>query len=243
MQERCSLFGVALWQTGGMTAIRTARQRARDELTLEIKQEARKQLAEGGSAQLSLRAVARALGMASSAIYRYFPSRDELLTALIVDAYNALGDAAEHADQPGAPARQRWLVVCAAARAWALANPHEYALIYGSPVPGYQAPAETVDAGSRVVRRCGEILQAGQPLRPAFPGPLEPALMEQMRGVLARECLEVEPEDLARLLIVWSQLFGLISFELFGQFTGSADPAAALFQHAAAQMADYLGLR
>ncbi|MBF6353209.1 TetR/AcrR family transcriptional regulator [Nocardia higoensis] len=226
-----------------MTAIRTARQRARDELTSEIKQEARKQLAEGGSAQLSLRAVARALGMASSAIYRYFPSRDELLTALIVDAYNALGDAAEQADQPGAPARHRWLLVCAAARSWALAHPHEYALIYGSPVPGYQAPAETVDSGSRVVRRCGEILRAGQPLRPALPSPLEPALMTQMRAVLSREDLDLAPEDFVRLLIAWSQLFGLISFELFGQFTGTADPAEALFGHAAAQMADYLGLR
>jgi len=243
MQEHCSLFGVPLWQTGGMTAIRTARQRARAELTNEIKQEAKKQLAEGGSAQLSLRAVARALGMASSAIYRYFPSRDDLLTALIVDAYNALGDAAEHADRPGAPGRERWLLVCAAVRTWALTHPHEYALIYGSPVPGYQAPAETADSGSRVVRRCGEILRAGRPLRPAFPGPLEPALAEQMRTVLSGEELDLEPEDFARLLLAWSQLFGLISFELFGQFTGTADPAEMFFRHATAQMADYLGLR
>ncbi|WP_040801947.1 TetR/AcrR family transcriptional regulator [Nocardia higoensis] len=226
-----------------MTAIRTARQRARDELTHEIKQEATRQLAEGGSAQLSLRAVARALGMASSAIYRYFPSRDDLLTALVIDAYNALGDAAERADRPEAPVRQRWLLVCAAIRTWALAHPHEYALIYGSPVPGYQAPAETVDSGTRVVRRLSEILHTGKPLRPAFSSPLDPALAEQMQTVLSREDLGLEPEDFTRLLIVWSQLFGLISFELFGQFTGSADPAEPLFRHAAEQMADYLGLR
>ncbi len=72
-----------------MPAIRTARERARAELTGEIKAEARRQLAARGAQQLSLRAVARELGMASSALYRYFPSRDDLLTSLIIDAYDA----------------------------------------------------------------------------------------------------------------------------------------------------------
>lgn len=226
-----------------MTAIRTARERARAELTHEIKQEARRQLAEAGSAQLSLRAVARALGMASSAIYRYFPSRDDLLTALIIDAYNALGEAAESADRPQAPARERWLLVCAAVRRWARAHPHEYALIYGSPVPGYKAPEETIAPAVRVVMVCGRIVMDGRPLHPAFPGPLEPELDRQMRAVVADAGVELDPEDFTRLLIVWSQLFGLVSFELFGQFVGSADPADAFFRHAAAQMADFLGLR
>src|SRR5215472_7081460 len=92
---------------GRMTAItsagRTARERARAELTREIKQEARRQLAAHGAQGLSLRAVARELGMVSSALYRYFPSRDELLTALIIDAYDALGEAAEAASA-GRPA-------------------------------------------------------------------------------------------------------------------------------------------
>ncbi|ROO85099.1 TetR family transcriptional regulator [Actinocorallia herbida] len=226
-----------------MTAIRTARERARAELTHEIKQEARRQLAEAGSAQLSLRAVARALGMASSAIYRYFPSRDDLLTALIIDAYNALGDAAENADPPQAAPRERWLLVCAAVRDWAKAHPHEYALLYGSPVPGYRAPAETLDPGTRVVRRCAEILLAAGPLHPASPTPLDPALETQMNTVIAGTGVALAPADVARLLIAWSQLFGLITFELFGQFTGSADPATPLFHHATAQMATTLGLR
>ncbi|NUL30281.1 helix-turn-helix transcriptional regulator, partial [Streptomyces lunaelactis] len=80
-----------------MTTIRGARERARIEVTAAIKDEARKQLAAEGAAKLSLRAVARELGMVSSALYRYFPSRDELLTALIVDAYDAVGAAAETA--------------------------------------------------------------------------------------------------------------------------------------------------
>ncbi|HVT66303.1 MAG TPA: helix-turn-helix domain-containing protein, partial [Trebonia sp.] len=81
----------------GAGRARTARERARAELTREIKEEARRQLAAVGADGLSLRAVARELGMVSSALYRYYPSRDDLLTALIIDAYNALGDAAERA--------------------------------------------------------------------------------------------------------------------------------------------------
>src|SRR5579859_6882260 len=118
-------------------APRTARERARAELTREIKEEARRQLAEVGANGLSLRAVARELGMVSSALYRYYPSRDDLLTALIIDAYNALGDAAERAIAATAgPSARQWLAACHAVRGWAVSRPHEYALIYGSPVPG-----------------------------------------------------------------------------------------------------------
>lgn len=136
-----------------MTTIRGARERARVEVTAAIKDEARRQLAAEGAAKLSLRAVARELGMVSSALYRYFPSRDDLLTALIVDAYDAVGAAAETAlaaapDPQDHPAR--WVALCSAVRAWALAHPHEYALIYGSPVPGYSAPMDTVGPASRV---------------------------------------------------------------------------------------------
>ncbi|NUK23070.1 helix-turn-helix domain-containing protein, partial [Streptomyces lunaelactis] len=102
-----------------MTTIRGARERARIEVTAAIKDEARKQLAAEGAAKLSLRAVARELGMVSSALYRYFPSRDELLTALIVDAYDAVGAAAETAlaaapDPLDHPAR--WTAICSAVR-------------------------------------------------------------------------------------------------------------------------------
>ena len=90
--------------------------------------------------------------MVSSALYRYFPSRDDLLTALIIDAYDSLGETAEAAlkASAGAASGERWTAVCEAIRGWALAHPHEYALIYGSPVPGYAAPATTVPAASRV---------------------------------------------------------------------------------------------
>ncbi len=87
-----------------MSTARGARARARIEVTAAIKEEARRQLAAEGAAKLSLRAVARELGMVSSALYRYFPSRDDLLTALIIDAYDSLGESAEaaHAQVAGA---------------------------------------------------------------------------------------------------------------------------------------------
>src|SRR5262245_38214115 len=118
----------------------------------EIKAVARRHLAAEG-ANLSLRAVARDLGMVSSAVYRYFPSRDDLLTALIIDAYQAVGEVAERADAgcDRADLTGRWLAVSGAIRSWALANPHEYALIYGSPVPGYAAPPDTVPPATRAV--------------------------------------------------------------------------------------------
>jgi AcrR family transcriptional regulator len=112
------------------------RARVRAEMTDEIKAVARRHLATDG-ANLSLRAVARDMGMVSSALYRYFASRDELLTALILDAYNALGEAVEKADAAVADRSQlrgRWLAGGRALRGWALANPAEYALLYGSAV-------------------------------------------------------------------------------------------------------------
>jgi AcrR family transcriptional regulator len=129
----------------------TLRARVRAEMIEEIKSTARRHLAVEG-ANLSLRAVARDLGMVSSAVYRYFASRDELLTALILDGYTALGSAAEQAEAAVARAdlAGRWLATCRGVRDWARANPHEYALLYGSPVPGYAAPQDTVAPASRV---------------------------------------------------------------------------------------------
>ena len=131
-----------------------ARARARAALTQEITATARRQLATDGATGLSLRAVARELGMASSAIYRYFPSRDDLLTALIIEAYDDLGEAVEarEAAVRRSDLRGRWTAIAHGVRDWALAHPHEYALIYGSPVPGYAAPELTIGPASRVTR-------------------------------------------------------------------------------------------
>ena len=107
--------------TEAASAPRTARERARAELTAEIVETARAHLAVEGAAGLSLRAVARDLGMVSSAIYRYFPSRDDLLTRLIIDAYNSLGEAAEtaEAEMKRSDLVGRWQAIVHGARGWA----------------------------------------------------------------------------------------------------------------------------
>jgi AcrR family transcriptional regulator len=198
---------------------RTARERARAEITTEILSAARRYLATDGAPALSLRAIARDLGMASSALYRYFGSRDELLTRLIVDAYDSLGAAAEASeavvdrdDLPG-----RFAAVCRAVRTWALANPNEYALIYGSPVPGYVAPADTVGPATRVSALLMQILidaatQGKSPAeepREANAAALGPILAQLPPGF---------PAPLVqRGLMAWTGLFGVVSFELYGQ--------------------------
>ncbi|ARF54247.1 TetR/AcrR family transcriptional regulator [Streptomyces gilvosporeus] len=232
-----------------MTAIRGARERARSEITAAIKDEARRQLAAEGAAKLSLRAVARELGMASSALYRYFPSRDDLLTALIVDAYNAVGEAAEAARDAvtGADAKRpvaRWSAVCAAVRTWALAHPHEYALIYGSPVPGYTAPRTTTGPASRVglalIGVVRDAYAAGALKEPAET--LPDAVVGDAFTLGAELGVELPSAVLTRLVGAWAQLFGLVSFEVFGQFNGVVAARTEFFEQAVHQLARSVGL-
>jgi len=202
-------------------ASRTARDRARLELTEEIKTVARRHLAEQGSAALSLRAVAREVGMVSSAVYRYFPSRDDLLTALIIDAYDAVGERVEASerDSRSRTVTARALAVCESVRVWALANAHEYALIYGSPVPGYAAPEATIVPASRVplvlLRLLADGVESGQ-----IATGESPAMTRAIRSDFAelrRTAAPAVPDAvLSRGLALWAQVLGTINLEMFG---------------------------
>lgn len=233
-----------------MSAARTARERARTELTREIKAVARDHLARDGAAALSLRAVARELGMASSALYRYYASRDALLTALIIDAYDAVGAAVEAGD---ASRRRddligRWLATCRAARRWALEHPHEYALIYGSPVPGYRAPQDTIGPASRVpmvlIRLLADARRAGALGDPPDRLPVPQAILTDVHRVLEviGHDKDVSPAALARGMLAWIQLFGAISFELFGHLNNTIEAREAFFDHNMTRMAALIGL-
>ncbi|WP_037676099.1 TetR/AcrR family transcriptional regulator [Streptomyces griseus] len=222
-----------------------ARARARIEVTAAIKDEARRQLAAEGAAKLSLRAVARQLGMVSSALYRYFPSRDDLLTALIIDAYDSLGERAEAAHHAVADAGplSRWTAVCEGVRDWALAHPHEYALIYGSPVPGYSAPDTTVPAASRVgLVLIGIVREAHE-----GPGLTDVPLPTELRPEAERMTADLAPdlptEAVTALVAAWAQLFGLVGFELFGQFNRVVEDRGRFFRHAVAGLGRGVGLR
>ncbi|MFS4094699.1 TetR/AcrR family transcriptional regulator [Streptomyces sp. AF1A] len=230
-----------------MSTAQGARARARIEVTAAIKEEARRQLAKDGAAKLSLRAVARELGMVSSALYRYFPNRDELLTALIIDAYDSLGEAAERARDGAADASPvaRWTAVCEAVRDWALAHPHEYALIYGSPVPGYAAPETTIPAAARVgLVFIGIVRDVHQgPGLADLPLPSPAALRPEGERMAADFAPGLPPEAITALVAAWAQLFGLVSFELFGQFHKVVEDRETFFRHAVAVLAHGVGLR
>ncbi len=231
-----------------MPAIRTARERARTELVREITEAAREQLAAHGAAALSLRAVARELGMVSSALYRYFPSRDELLTVLIVDAYRSLAAAGTAAQSrvKRADHRRRWLVTCRAVRRWAVENPHEYALVYGSPVPGYRAPQETIAPAAEAmllfVAPVRDAAAAGALAEPSRAVRVAPRLEAQLRSVTTDLEWEVPADVLARVFYGVSQVLGMISLELYGHFVGSVDPTEPFFDFAVATTADLIGL-
>ncbi len=221
---------------------RTARERARAEITAEIIEAGRRHLATDGAAGLSLRAIARELGMASSAVYRYMASRDELLTKLIIDAYDSLGAAAEAME--ALPDRRdligRWSAVCQAVRNWAIANPNEYALIYGSPVPGYVAPADTIAPASRVANLLVQILveavgrrgptadgsdgsvtgsgRSGLVADGGYGGPVADAAARALEPILTQLSAAVPDAAMQTGLMVWAALFGTVSLELFGQF-------------------------
>jgi len=140
------------------------RLRRRAETEAVLREVAGRHLAAHGSAALSLRAVARDAGMAVSNVYRYFPSRDDLLTDLLVRAFESHGSAVEAATAPHLAAGDPVAAVRAgftAYRRWALEHPAEFGLAYGAPVPGYRAPAErTVGPGTRIGAHLVAVLAA-----------------------------------------------------------------------------------
>jgi AcrR family transcriptional regulator len=236
-----------------MSAPRTARERVREEMTAEILAVAGAHVARDGAAALSLRSIARDLGMAPSALYRYFDGRDALLSALILDAYEALAREAERAaDQVELPAdaaddAERWLSVPRALRLWALERPHQWGLIFGTPVPGYEAPEDTVEPYARVaaalVRPLVAAKEAGR-LRPdahARPvsGELRAAVAPVSDGLLPG--LPVEKVVLA--LEAWTTIVGTISLEVFGHWRKTVWEPELLFEATIRQLADSLGLQ
>jgi AcrR family transcriptional regulator len=215
-------------------------------MTVEIKRIARQHLAVDGP-NLSLRAVARDLGVVSSAVYRYFASRDDLLTALIIDAYNDLGDAAETAE--AAVARRdlsgRWMALGRSIRTWARENTPEYALIYGSPVPGYQAPQDTIGPAARPVWVLTAIMLDGAQQGTLTVGTerLSKGLRADMETLSTNPGFEgIPPVLISRSLTAWSLLFGALSFELFGRLTNAVYDYDAFFDHQLKAMGEYLGL-
>jgi AcrR family transcriptional regulator len=226
-----------------MTASGTARARVRAQLTSEIKDAARAELAVAGSSGLSLRAVARRLDMVPSALYRYFDGRDALLTALIIDAYASLAAAVVAADQRGGPGpRRRWLAIGHAVRSWAWDHRPEWALIYGSPVPGYEAPQDTLGPALELVRVMAAIVGPQQSEMLPMVLPIDADLVEWL-DVVSDPVFSGAARDVVALAVVaYTHLLGAVSLELFGQFGPDATPAPAIFDYGLRVTATLLGL-
>lgn len=209
----------------------------------------RDHLAVHGAAALSLRAVARDLGVVSSAVYRYVRSRDELLTLLVVDGYTELADAVDAAlaAAPVDPA-QGLRVLGRAVREWALAEPARYGLLFGTPVPGYQAPAEeTSPPGIRVIVALMRVIErayaAGVLASPEPPPVIAHPLSGDFAAIRAEFALEVPDWLLARGISVWTGLFGAVSFDVFDMYgPGSFTDRADLFERHLDNLGGILGL-
>jgi uncharacterized membrane protein YgcG len=167
-------------------------------------------------------------------------TRDELLTLLILDSYNELGGAVEKAEARVARTayRERLTTAARAIRRWSLEHPHQYALIYGSPIPDYHAPQETVAAASRVIIVLGSIIRDATQQLESVPKSDSSLEWETLRSVLGN----VSDDVVMRSLMCWTQIFGTISFELFGHYVGSVRRYDRYFDSILDRVADDLGL-
>jgi AcrR family transcriptional regulator len=200
------------------------RERFRAQVRQEVKETALRQIAESGSAGLSVAAIGKQLGVSGPALYRYFASRDELLSELVIDAYHDLADALRAAASPagaspagaGPAPSARLEALIRAYRSWALAQPHRYELLFEPPRPDYGAHAQRIaDAAQDAMTPLFDILPdsgraelapVGQPLSDQL------AAWGQARGV------ETDPRVALRAILIWSRLHGFVSLEIHGNF-------------------------
>lgn len=198
---------------------RAKRNAQQNDLQEAIKETAWKQIAEFGAPTLSLRAIARELGITAPAIYNYFARRDDLVTALIIDAYTSFGDsqiAARDAipvdDLPG-----RMMAIGLAYRQWALTHPQRYLLIFGTPIPGYEAPIEKVlPAGARSLSALASVVEdlrvAGKLRSENFPEVQEPykPAFEMWKSYGGN----VDVLSLSVAMLIWARVHGIVSLEV-----------------------------
>lgn len=210
----------------GKSDTATPRERYRAQVRTEIKEHAWQQIATAGASALSLNAIAKQMGVSGPALYRYFAGRDELITELIRDAYRSLADtlgaaAAEGADLSG---------LAHVLRGWALADPHRYFLLYGTPVPGYHAPDDTTAISSEIMATlltaCAALTQGAQGAQDAPEAPFA-AHLEKHRAWAGDH--SVPPAALHLAMSFWTRMHGVLSLELAGHFTGMGFDPDLLF--------------
>ncbi|MDP9431930.1 MAG: TetR/AcrR family transcriptional regulator [Actinomycetota bacterium] len=230
-----------------MTSITTTRrERARAATVTEIKETALRLMRESGTSTFRFADIAREMEVTAPALYRYFPSRDELLTALVADSWDGLAAeltaAAGTAD--GQPPIDRLRSVSLAYRNWARAEPERFWLLFGLPVPGYIAPAggPTDEASERAFQAFFAVTAAAQGDADAL-GRLRP-VPPTLAGELAVEESGIDPQLHQAMLHAWAVVHGIVALELHGQFTCYLSPAAVdeLFAGAVDAAAEMVGI-
>lgn len=196
----------------------TPRQKARQATEAEVLRIANHLLDIDGQAGISLRAIARKLGMVSSALYRYVSNRDELITLLITDAYTSLADAVETALREQEDGLQ---TIGLAMLQWSRRHPQRWALLYGTPLDNYSAPADvTTEPGTRVMALVAKSVIETATGGTCVAAPVE-ALSEASRALLLQGFADLglnpEPGAAIRAVSVWTGLVGMISALRFGQ--------------------------
>lgn len=197
------------------------RERLRATTRDEIKAHAREQVRAGGAQSLSLTAIARTMGLTTPALYHYFRNRDELLTALIVDAYTDFAvrlEQAVSAHPPDAVAARLYTAMLAY-RSWALENPTDFLLIYGNPVPGYHAPLdETAEPAQRTFAVFYAELSAAAAAGVFVPAPY----LQQQAPLLSLfpydgRTTELDPPIALATITAWLRMHGAVMLEVIGQ--------------------------
>jgi AcrR family transcriptional regulator len=193
------------------------RERYRAQVRQEVKQAALRQLAESGPAGVSVSAIGKQLGVSGPALYRYFTSRDELLTELVIDAYDDLADALRAAGRaPDREPQARFEALVRAYRSWALAQPHRYRLLFGPPLPGYDAHAQRLVTAAQAVMDL--LLEALRDLGDRTAAPPSQPLGSQLSAWAHRHGLDIDPAIALRGVLIWSRVHGLVSLEIAGNF-------------------------
>ncbi|WP_433653894.1 TetR/AcrR family transcriptional regulator [Nocardia sp. CA-128927] len=228
----------------------TPRARARAQTMTDIVRIGREHLATDGAAALSLRAVARDLGVVSSAVYRYVSSRDELLTLLVVDGYNALADEVDAAlaESPDDPIEQI-RILARTVRRWAHAESARYGLLFGTPVPGYDAPADqTMAPGTRVIISLQSLFarayRSGQLQAPSTDVRISSSLATNFAQIRDELQLDIPDWLIVRGVTFWASLFGAVSADVFDMYgTETFTDRDELFELQIDALLDVLGHR
>lgn len=204
---------------------------------------AREQLRVGGPTALSVRAVARDLGMVSSAIYRYVRDRDDLLTRLIIDGYERLGEALETADasvRRRSDLHARWAAVTMALRQWAFDEPSEWALLFGTPVPDYAAPQDTIGPATRYTAVMVALLVESSATGRRVDVVVPPSIRGDLRRLRETFGLTLDEATLGAGLHAWAAVMGAVNLELFGHLHKVVEEPGALLRTVAQHHAEVL---